>query len=80
MSTNPGPVFCSAPSATSKPPLSGLLYSQPVEVETLSFPFFLNIQDVKSKTVIKTTGKALNLYITPLVLWLLRTPNITNIN
>jgi hypothetical protein len=51
-----------------------------VEVETLSFPFFLNIQDVKSKTVIKTTGKALNLYITPLVLWLLRTPNITNIN
>jgi hypothetical protein len=72
MSTRPGPVFCSAPKVTSNPPLSGLLYVQPVEVETSSFPFFLNMQDVKSKTVIRTMSKALNLYITPLVLWLLR--------
>jgi hypothetical protein len=66
---------------TSNPPLSGLLYSQPVEVDTLepSF-FFLKIQDVKSKTEIKIIGKALNLYITPLVLSLLRQTNITIIN
>src|SRR5664279_2354561 len=79
INTRPGPVFCSAPKATSNPPLSGSLYFQPVEVETSSFPFFLNMQDVKSKTVIRTTGKALNLYITPLFLWLLRILKYTKI-
>ena len=42
MSTKPGPVCCSAPIATSNPPLSGLLYFHPVVEETFDSPFFLN--------------------------------------
>jgi hypothetical protein len=42
--------------------------------ETLESPFFLDEQDTRSRKATKIIGKALNLYITPLVLWLLRIP------
>jgi hypothetical protein len=48
--TNPGPVGCSCSGDTSKPPFSGLLYSQPV-VRDESF-LLKNEQEVKEKVKI----------------------------
>ncbi len=60
INTKPGPVICSLAEATSKPPISGLLYSQPVVREAS----FLQEAIIASKAPARKTAlKILNLII-----------------